>query len=333
MKKAIVATLAAVAALLSVSAHAADKITLAMNWNVPYSGWAGFYVAQSKGYFAAENLDVEFLLLKGSNPVNQALAAGSANLGVPTASSVLVATSQGMPLTVVSAYMQSNPEGVIARKDRNIKTLQDFVGKKVGYNVSNPTINMFEAKLARAGVDKSAIEWVSVQPEAMVPLILSGEIDAGMGYWDWEAINVEKQGVPADVFVMSDDEVQIYGPVVVGNKAWVAEHGDLVKRFLAASVKGWTDAAADPAMTLGVMMQANPAEDEAFMREALAVSMQLIGSPDVAAHGFGWMDEKDWQGLQDALLSGGVITAPVDLKALYTNDYLPDNANSWTGPK
>jgi NitT/TauT family transport system substrate-binding protein len=331
MRKHLLVLLTAVMLAFASQVQAADKITLALNWNVPYSGWAGFYVAQHEGYFAAEGLDVEFLLLKGSNPANQAIAAGSADLGVTTASSIVVAATQGLPLVAVSAYMQSNPEGVIARKDSGINELKDFVGKKVGYNVSNPTVYLFEAKLKRAGIDRDQIEWVTVQPEAMVPMLLSKQIDAAMGYWDWEAINIQRENVPVNVFVMSDDKVQIYGPTVVGNKAWVEKNGDVVRRFLKASVKGWVAANADPDKTLAVMMEANPGEDKEFMKQALAISMKLIGSPDVAEHGFGWMDRSDWQGLQDALLQGKVIEHEADLSTLFTNDYLPDNAKDWKG--
>jgi NitT/TauT family transport system substrate-binding protein len=102
-----------------------------------------------------------------------------------------------------------------------------------------------------------------------------------------------------------------------------------VKRFLAASVKGWVEAKADPKETLEVMMRANPGEDREFMSQALDVSMKLIGSPDVASHGFGWMDEGDWAGLQDALLQGKVIEKPADLGTLFTNEYLPGNAKDW----
>lgn len=329
MRILLVLAFALTTALASLSSWAADKVTLALNWNVPYSGWAGFYVAKDKGYFDAEKLDVQFLLLKGSNPVNQVIAVGDAQLGVSTASSVIVAASQGLPLVAVSAYMQSNPEGVIARKDRGIAELKDFVGKRVGYTVANPTAFLFEAKLARAGIDRNSITWITVQPEALVPLLLSGDIDAAMGYWDWEAVNAEKEGLPVNVFVMSDEQVQIYGPVVSSTTKWAAQNGDVIRRFLRASVKGWVDAAADPKMTLEVMMKANPEEDRAFMSKALDISMKLIGSPDVAEKGFGWMDQKDWEGLQDALLQGKVIEKKVDSSTIFTNDYLPDNAKDW----
>lgn len=329
MRRFLGAAFAVITTLGALPSWAADKVTFALNWNVPYSGWAGFYVAQDKGYFEAENLDVEFLLVKGSNPVNQVIAAGGAQLGVSTASSVVVAVSQGLPLLAVSAYMQSNPEGVIARKDRGVGELKDFVGKRVGYNVANPTVFLFEAKLHRAGVDKEKITWVTVQPEAMVPMLLAGDIDAAMGYWDWEAIVAEREGLPVNVFVMSDDAVQIYGGIVSANSEWAKSNGDVIKRFLSASVKGWVDAAADIDQTLAVMMKANPEEDEAFMRQALEISMKLIGSPDAASKGFGWMDLQDWQGLQDALLQGKVIEKEVDLAKLFTNDHLPDNAKDW----
>jgi ABC-type nitrate/sulfonate/bicarbonate transport system substrate-binding protein len=116
----------------------------------------------------------------------------------------------------------------------------------------------------------------------------------------------------------------------VANAEWAEENGDAIRRFLKASVKGWIDAAADPAMTLDVMMKANPEEDRAFMEQALGISMKLIGSPDVAEHGFGWMDPADWEGLQSALLEGKVIEQPADLSNLFTNDYMPENAKDWT---
>ena len=320
---------AAVIALASAPALAKDKITIAMNWNVPYSGWAGFYVALAKGYYDAEGLDMELLLVKGSNPANQAVAAGSADMAVANASAAMVAKSKGLPLTVVAAHMQSNPEGVITRADSNINALEDFVGKKVAINPANPTVYLFESKLARAGVDKSKIEWINVQPEAMVPLIVKGEVDAGLGYWDWQAINVEKEGVPTRVFVMSDDKVQIYGNVILANSEWLEGNGDRVTRFLRASVKGWIDAFDNVQLAHDVMMEANPEEDPEFLSKALAVSIQLIGSPDAAKHGWGHMDAEDWQGLQDALLKGEVISDPVDIDALFTNEYLPNNIGDW----
>ena len=310
-------------------AQAKDKFTLALNWNVPYSGWVGFYVAKAKGYYDAEDLDVEFLLVKGSNPANQAVAAGSAQMGVSTASSVMVAASKGLPLVAVSAFMQSNPEGVIVRQDSGIEKLSDFPGKRIAINPANPTVFMFEAKLARAGVDKTEIDFLNVQPEAMVPLIVKGEVQGGLGYWDWQAINIRKEGVPVNVFVMSDDEVQIYGNVVSANRDWLPGHEGVVKRFLRASVKGWIDAFDDPKLGVDTMLASNPEEDRDFMEQAVQVSIKLIGSPDATEKGFGWMDAADWQGLQDALLAGKVISSPVDISGLFTNDMLPDNAKDW----
>lgn len=307
-----------------------DKITLGLNWNVPYSGWAGFYVAQADGYYADENLEVEFLLLKGSNPVNQSVGALDAQLGVSGASSVLVAASQGIPLTVVSAHMQTNPEGVIADGDE-IQTLEDFFGPPIGINPANPTVFLFEAKLRRAGLDPDEINWVVVQPENQVPLLLEDEIDAIMGYWDWENIIAEDEGLNTKIFPMSDEQIQIYGNVVSANRDWLSDpgSGDIVKRFLSASLRGWIDACNDPHRPWEIMMEANPEEDPDFLEKAMDISVQLIDSPDAEEFGYGWMDAKDWVALQDALLEGEVIDSEVDMEEFFTNEYLPDNALDW----
>ena len=156
-----------------------------------------------------------------------------------------------------------------------------------------------------------------------------GEVDAGLGYWDWQDIKIRMKGIKTKVFVMSDDKVQIYGNVISGHRDWVAKNGDVIRRFLKASVKGWIDAYDDVKMTHKVMMTANPEDDPEFMRLALDVSMKLIGSPDAASKGWGWMDAKDWDGLQSALLAGKVIDKKVDPSTLFTNKYQPDNAKDW----
>jgi len=320
---------AAFALAVAAPVGAADTVNLALNWNVPYSGWAGFYVARAKGYYEAEGLDVKWTLIKGSNPVNQTIAAGNADLGVAAASSLVVAASKGLPLIAVSAFMQSNPEGVIVREDSGIKELKDFVGKRIAINPANPTSYLFEAKLARAGIDKNQIDFLNVQPEAMVPLIIKNEVKGGLGYWDWQAINIRKEGVPVNVFVMSDDKVQIYGNVLVANRDYAKKNGEVIRRFLKASVRGWIDAFDNVEVAHATMMKANSEEDPNFLRQALAVSMKLIGSPATAQNGFGWMEKANWEALQDALLKGKVIEKPVDMSNLFTNEYLPPNAKDW----
>lgn len=330
MKRVVrIAMAIALGLVVASSVHAADTVNVALNWNVPYSGWAGFYVARAKGYYEAEGLEVKWTLIKGSNPVNQTVASGSADLGVAAASSVVVAASKGLPLIAVSAFMQTNPEGVIVREDSGIKQLKDFVGKRIAINPANPTSYLFEAKLARAGIDKNSIDFINVQPEAMVPLIIKNEVKGGLGYWDWQAINIRKEGVPVNVFVMSDDKVQIYGNVLVANREWAKKSGDVIRRFLKASVRGWIDAFDNVELAHATMMKANTEEDPNFLRQALAVSMKLIGSPATVQHGFGWMEKANWEALQEALLKGRVIDKPTDMNNLFTNAYLPANAKDW----
>jgi hypothetical protein len=47
-----------------------------------------------------------------------------------------------------------------------------------------------------------------------------------------------------------------------------------------------------------------------------------------AENGWGWMTQEAWQTLHDLLLEGQIISEPLDLSAVWTNDYLPDSP-SW----
>lgn len=99
------------------------------------AGQTPFYVAQDKGYYAAENLDVKFDM--GSpelNPVKM-VATGQNTFGVlGGADTLLVARSKGQPLEAVSIiHRNSNFPCLITLKKSGITTLQQLQGKKIGF--------------------------------------------------------------------------------------------------------------------------------------------------------------------------------------------------------
>ena len=118
-------------ALSSITANAADKLTLQLQW-VTQAQFAGYYVAKDKGYQADEGLDVT---IKPGGPdiaPPQVLAGGGADLMLNWMPSALAAREKGVPIVNIAQPFKSSGLQLTCRKETGIKSPADFRGKTIG---------------------------------------------------------------------------------------------------------------------------------------------------------------------------------------------------------
>ena len=111
-------------------ALAAEKIT----YGTAVGTYSMYYLpplaAEEKGFWKEKGLDVEWVPFKAGTPLNQALVAGSINLGGQFASSFLLAASRGVPAIVVSTLSYGGELFAWVRGDSPIKKPQDMGSAK-----------------------------------------------------------------------------------------------------------------------------------------------------------------------------------------------------------
>ena len=122
------------AALLSigaVAAHAADKVTIQLKW-LPQAQFAGYYVAQSKGYYKDAGLDVT---IKPGGPdiaPTQVIAGKQADIVVDWMPSALAAREAGVPLVNVAQVFNQSGLMLTCKKSSGVSTPKDLKGKTLG---------------------------------------------------------------------------------------------------------------------------------------------------------------------------------------------------------
>ena len=116
---------------LSGVAHAADPLALQLKW-VTQAQFAGYYVAQAKGFYKAANLNVT--IKPGGPDINpeQVIAGGGANVVIDWMPSALAAREKGVPIVNIAQVFQRSGMELTCRKDSGIKTPADFKGKTLG---------------------------------------------------------------------------------------------------------------------------------------------------------------------------------------------------------
>jgi NitT/TauT family transport system substrate-binding protein len=303
------------------SAQAADKVKLRLDW-VFGAEHAPIFLAKEKGYFAQEGIDVELLPGEGSSVTVKLVGNRDADFGYASADQALIAAARGLPVVSTAVVLQQNPTALIFRKAQNIKDSKtDLYGKVIGVQLKSVTGRQWEALKKILSLDASKLKEVPADG-ALVPLIAAGRIDVGVGFYFNDALKLRATGEDVDWILLETLGLKMYSTSLLTNADLIKEKPDLVRRFTRAFMRGWTDAAKNPDAAVNAFLAANPSTDVKYAELKLPEVLKLTHSVDADKSGIGYSTEAGWKGLQDSLVTMGLMQTTVDVKTVFTNDFL-----------
>jgi len=283
--------------------------------NLPF---VGVYIAQQKGYFAAQGLDVQITHATGQGEHLKLLLQGSVDVTTGDADSVLARRADGLPVVSIATLGQRGQRAFAVQEGSEIRSPKDFEGKSVGYKVYQTPDYL--AMLALAGVDRSKLQEV---PVGFDPRILAaGKIDVYPVFESNEPDLLARQGVPTRLFRPSDFGVPTLGLTYLSRQDLVDKDAASLERFLKATLRGIQDAKDDPEAATDVVMQFAPSEERAHQLSMLKVELDMADGPATHEHGLGWSTPEQWQAFHDSLLAYGGLSKPVDVNTVFTNKLL-----------
>ena len=244
------------------SGAAALPVTLMLDW-VPNTNHTGFFVAQSKGYFTDEGLQVE-IVQPGEVYAEQAVAGGAADFGVSFQEQVTLARGDGVPLVSIAALLQHNTSAFAARGGLEVKSPADWEGLRYGSFGSpfeRPTI---DALVTCAGGDASRVQWIETGFTDPLSLLEQNQIDLAWIFYGWQGIQAQQLGVDLDLVRMEDHFDCIpdyYTPILITSESVLAERPELVRSFVRAVARGYTFAAEQPDQAAEILLAAAPELD------------------------------------------------------------------------
>jgi NitT/TauT family transport system substrate-binding protein len=193
--------------------------------------------AASAGLFAKAGLNVELEKLAGAAVVAAALAGGSLEIGKASALSVVTAHAKGLPFTAIGAIATydstSSDFGMLVLNSYSIKTPQDLVGKTLAaVSLQDMSTIATYAWLAQNGVDSSSLKFAEMPASATFAAMEQGRV-AGSTIYE-PMLSAAMATGRARVIGHPYDAIgkHFSGGLLIANTSWVAEHRDLVDRFL-----------------------------------------------------------------------------------------------------
>lgn len=301
---------------------APDKVTVQLSWfhGVEY---AGFYSAIEKGYYADENIEVT--LNPGGpelNPIDE-VNNGNAQFGIGQGDSLITARANGQNFVAVATIFRNNPLAITSLKEDNIQKPEDLVGKTVGtysLDLSNYSDLLFLAFMSRTGLDKASMNYALIQDFEGANEIKAGNMDAMSGMFATDQqVMTRNAGDEISMMYYKDYGVEVYINSIFVTDEFKNSNPDLITRFLRATFKGYQYALENPDEVAALALQYDETLDLDYQQDAMKAQIPFI---DTGNAPIGSMDESVWQSTSDILLEFGLLSAPVDLSTVYTNEFI-----------
>ena len=281
-------------ALMATGAQAQDEVKLQLKW-VTQAQFAGYYVAQAKGFYTEENLNVTILPGGPDIAPSQVIAGGGADVVIDWMPSALAAREKGLALVNIAQPFATSGLMLTCLKETGIATPADFADKTLGvwyYGNEYPFLSwMSQLGLATDGSAGGVTvlkQGFNVDPllqkqAACISTMTYNEywqvIDAGIAAEDLVTFKYEEQGVAT----LED------GLYVLEDNLKDAAFADKMVRFVRASMKGWKYAEANPDEAAMIVLENDEtgAQTEAHQKRMMGEVAKLTagsnGALDVAA--------------------------------------------------
>lgn len=195
-------------------AAAKKKLTVMLDWFVN-PDHAALVVAQEKGYFAAQDLEVELQTPADPNDPPKLAAAGKVDLAVSYQPQLMIHVNAGLPIKRVGTLIATPLNSLVVLKDGPIKTLADLKGRKIGYSVGGFEEALLKSMLAKRGLKLEDVTLVNVN-FSLSPALLSKQVDAVIGaFRNFELNQLDLAKNPGQAFYPEEEGVPPYDELVL----------------------------------------------------------------------------------------------------------------------
>lgn len=297
-----------------------QKVTVMLDW-VPNTNHTGLYVAKDKGFYKEQGLDVEILQPGQGTTADQLVASGKADFGVSYQEGVTQARATDVPLVSLAAVIQHNTSGFASLKKANINTPKDFEGKKYGGWGSPMEEAMLKAVMQKYGADYGKMQNITLGTAGFFTTI-GRDADIEWIYYAWDGIEAKRRGIDINLMTLKDLDpaLDYYTPVLVTNEQHIKEDPELVKKFIAATAKGYEWTIENPDGAAEILLKNAPELEPQLVK----MSQEWLSKKyQEDAPQWGVQKEAVWSNYTKWLYDRGLIPKMIEPEKAFTNEFLP----------
>ncbi len=300
-------------------ASSPTPVTVSLDW-VPNTNHTGLYVALDRGYYADEGLAVSIVSPADPAAALRAVAAGQTQFGVSFQEEVTISRANDIPVVSIAAILQHNTSAFASLQGAGIARPRDWEGRKYGSYGLPLEPPVIAGLMECDGADPGRVEFVDVGFDAF-PALVNRQVDFIWIFQGWDGIQAQLQGLDLETIPLYGSCIpDYYTPVLIAGEKTIAEQPDLVRRFLAATARGYEYAIAHPDEATTILLKHAPENDPELVRLSQAY---LSPRYQAEAAQWGWQKGEVWAAFANWLEERGLLPKAIDPQKAYTNEFLP----------
>ncbi|MGP8440099.1 ABC transporter substrate-binding protein [Paraburkholderia fungorum] len=325
-RRAALSAVALTATALFTSAHAADKVRVNLAW-LPQGSTGGILLAQAKGYYRDAGLDVSVMRGYGGQRTVNEMDEGLFEFGYGDPVSVMLNRAHGGHAVMVGAINTRWPGAMcyLERPGFKVTTLKDLSGMTLGGGGASPVQNIMPAWLKQNGMAPDAIKTVRLDPAVINTALLQKRIDLSE-CWEGASLPVQaalakRAGQQLGKVFYRDFGLDMMGNGIVTTDTFVAQHPDVVKRFVAATYRGYALMREHPQEAADAIAGLYPVLDKTILLQQIVETNGLIAD-DPAQHKTGWLRPARMDATAAFVSRAFGTGSKVKAADLYTNQFV-----------
>lgn len=296
------------------------KVTVVLDW-FPNTNHTGLYVAKTKDYYKKQGLDVEIIQPGENTSAEQMVASGKADFGVSYQENVTTARVEDIPVVSIGAVIQHNTSAFASLKKDNITSPKAFEGKRYG-GWGAPA----EEATLKTIMDKHQADYNKVQKVVLGQTdffkSIGRDADFEWIYYGWDGIEAKRKGIELNTIMLKDlnPALDYYSPVMITSEKHAKQDKDFVKKFMKATTDGYNFAIKEPKEAADILIKNVPDINKELVQES---QKWLSTKYQDDAKAWGVQKEEVWTNYMSFLYDNKVIKKKIDVKAAFTNEFLP----------
>ena len=316
---------------IATPAAAQTKLKMVLNWK--YQGPQGwFFLADDKGYFKAEGLEVTMDQGNGSGAAVPLVANGTYDVGFGDINALIELSAKKPDEAPVAVYVMYNrpPFTIAVKADSPIKTPKDFEGKTLGGAANDGALKLFPALCKKTKIDCTKVNITNMQPSLREQMLMQGQVDGVFGYVNTIRFSAKLIGVDDKALRyinFGDYGMDLYSNAIIVSKKLIKDNPKAVKGLVNAINKGLLDALKDPDAAVAAAAKREPLLKIGVERERFDATIQdEMNHPEIAKIGLGNVDPARLKASIDILVDANGLPRTPKVEEIFTADFLPPAA-------
>ncbi|MBU0635880.1 ABC transporter substrate-binding protein [Candidatus Micrarchaeota archaeon] len=208
-----------------------------------YIGEGPYFVAQEKGFFEAEGIQVEFVSFSDPTPLKSAFLGKKIDVYAFTVDAIAFDAAHGLPGKIFWLPTSSNgADGIIATNE--IQSIEALKGKKIAFFEGTPSHFFLAHVLRENGLNQNDIQPINLEPDKAAQAFFAGEVEVAVSWEPW--LSQAQSLTGAHILVSSQDTPDLILDAFLAREELFSQNSGILKKFVRGLRNGMAFSESNP---------------------------------------------------------------------------------------